>query len=177
MDIVYIIVGLVVEFVEVMLTRAMLGLTSARTFYTGGTFIQALLHFIGPSLLILAGSRGILKNVSRNKSCLVTGSIVVVGFAAWTIPTLGLRLAGWLIVAPLMIALFIGVAVVLTWKARIAAMVGSLISAPFFLYNSGAFLYYHWSSASPFSLSEILVLAPATLLVSTFVLALCSRGL
>jgi hypothetical protein len=151
MDIIYVVVGLVAEFVWVILTRAMLGLTSARTFYTGGDLIQALLHFIGPSLLILAGSRGILKNVSRNKSCLVTGSIVVVGFAAWTIPTLGLRLAGWLIVAPLMISLLI---------------VGAVES-----------LYYNWSSASPFSLSEIWVLAPATLLVSTFVLALRSRAL
>jgi len=172
---VYMMSGLLVIFVGVMLTGAMLGMTTA--IFSVTSLLVAPVLTIGPSLLILTGVTEIVGNVRRARLWMISGATVVLLLAAWTIPRIGWRLAVWLILEPVAVALLIAGIIMLALKKRwIATAIGSALSAPFFLFGSGQILYGYWSSGNPFAWINIWLFAPAVLLISCFILALSSRS-
>lgn len=171
---VYMLSGLLVIFVGVMLTGMMLGMTTA--IFSVKSLLIAPLFAIGPSLLILTGVTKIVGGIGRARLWATSGGIVVIVLAAWSVPRIGWRLASWLILEPVAVALLIaGLTMLVVKKIWVATAIGSALSAPFFLFGSGQILYGYWSSGSPFTWINIWLFAPAVLLISCFVLALRSR--
>src|SRR6266436_5756912 len=172
---VYMMSGLLVIFVGVILTGAMLGMTTA--IFSVTSLLVAPVLTIGPSLLILTGVTEIVGNVRRARLWMISGATVVLLLAAWTIPRIGWRLAVWLILEPVAVALLIAGIIMLALKKRwIDTAIGSALSAPFFLFGSEQILYGNWSSGNPFACIIIWLFAPAVLLISCFILALSSRS-
>jgi hypothetical protein len=170
---VYVISGLLVIFVGILLTGAMLGITTA--IFSVTSLLVAPLFDIGPALLILSGVTEIVGGVRRVRLWVLTGGIVVIVLAAWTIPRIGWRLAAWLILEPVAVALLIaGLIMFAVGKIWIEAMIGSAISAPFFLYGSATIIYGYFSNGV-FTWLNFWLFAPAVLLISCFILALRSR--
>jgi hypothetical protein len=170
---VYVISGLLVIFVGILLTGAMLGMTTA--IFSVTNLLIAPLFAIGPSLLILSGVGEIVGGVRRIRLWVLTGGIVFIVLAAWTIPRIGWRLAAWLILEPVAVALLIaGIIMLAVRKSWIEAMIGSAVSAPFFLYGSATTIYGYFSN-EVFTWLNFWLFAPAVLLSCCFLLALRSR--
>jgi hypothetical protein len=171
--IVYVVSGLLVIFVGILLTGVMLGMTTA--IFSVTSLVVAPLFDIGPSLLILTGVTEIVGGVRRVRLWVLTGGMVFLLLAAWTIPRIGWRLAAWLILEPIVVALLIsGIIMLAVRKSWIEAMIGSAVSAPFFLYGSATTIYGYFLNGV-FTWLNFWLFAPAALLVSCFLLALRSR--
>jgi hypothetical protein len=170
---VYVISGLLVIFVGVLLTGAMLGMTTA--IFSVTSLLVAPLFIVGPSLLILTGITEIAGRAHQHKSWTIAGGTLLSLLAAWTIPSVGWRLATWLILEPVAVALLIAAMIMLAVrKSWIEAMIGSAVSAPFFLYGSATTIYSYFSNGV-FTWLNFWLFAPAVLLVYCFILALNSR--
>ena len=171
---VYAISGLLVIFVGVLGTGMMLGMTTA--IFSLKHLLIAPLFVMGPSLLILTGVTEIVGGIRRARLWAIAGVIVVIVLAAWTVPSIGWRLAAWLILEPVAVALLIAGMIMLTLKKMwVATALGSALTAPFFLFGSGNILYGYWFSGYPFTWINVWLFAPAVLLICCFVLALRSR--
>ena len=168
----YITAGLLVEFSFVSLTGAMLGMTTP--IFTISSFVITPLLLVGPSLLLLAGIAATLPNARRGILCLITGSLLVAGLAVWTVPRIGWRYAGWLILEPEAISIVIASFIVLLLKNRwISALIGAGLTAPFFVFGAGSMLYRNIFEASSFAASELTLIIPGTFVTASFVSSLC----
>jgi hypothetical protein len=170
---VYIASGLLVIYVGVILTGMMQGMTTA--IFSVESLLVPPLWFVGPSLLILTGITEIM-GAHHIKLRAIAGGTVVSLLAAWTIPSVGWRLALWLIVEPVAVALLIaGIIMFAVKKVWINAVIGSALSAPFFLIGGGELILDHIERGDPFAWVNVWLLAPAVLLICCFTLALASR--
>jgi hypothetical protein len=171
---IYITSGLLVIFVGVILTGMMLGMTTA--IFSVTSLLIPPLFIVGPSLLIFTGISEIVGDSRQPRLWAITGSTVLILLAAWTIPRVGWRLAAWLILEPVAVALLIaGIIMLVAKKCWIDAMIGSALSVPFFLVGSGMIIYGYFSNGDPFAWVNVWLFAPAVLLISCFILALRSR--
>ena len=75
----YIATGLLCNFVDMLTTGAMLGMTTP--LYAVSDLVVAPLLSLGPALLILSGAATVV-SVRRPTVCLVTGALAVAGLAA-----------------------------------------------------------------------------------------------
>jgi hypothetical protein len=170
---VYVISGLLVMFVGMITIGAMLGMTTA--ILSISNLLVSSLITIGPSLLILTGVTAIIGQ-RRPKIWLIAAALLVILLVVWTLPRIGWRLSGWLIIAPAAVALLVsGLIVQALKKSWITAAIGSALTAPFFLFGSGQILYRYWFGSASFSLASIWLFVPAVLLMSCFALALSLR--
>jgi hypothetical protein len=170
----YILTGLLCKYVAMLITGALLGMTTP--IYAVRDLFLAPLVSTGPSLLVLAGVAMLFEHARRSLLCLATGSLVVAAIAAWTVPKIGWRDAIWLLLEPQAVSFLIASLIVLVVKKRwILAVIGSVLSAPFFLYGTGVMVYDLVFRTAIFSMQEIWIFGPAVLTTLSFVSALWLR--
>jgi hypothetical protein len=171
---VYVTSGLLVIIVGIILTGMMLGMTTA--IFSATSLLIPPFFVVGPSLLILTGITEIGGGTRQPRLWAIGGGTVVSLLAVWTIPRIGWRLAGWLILEPVSVALLIaGIVMLAVKKSWIDAVIGSALSVPFFLIGSGAIIYGYFARGDSFAWVNVWLFAPAVLPISCFILALHSR--
>ena len=167
--------GLLVEFVYIDFTGAMLGMTTPIFTITG--LVTGPLYSIGPSLLFLSGIATIGANVRRSWLCLAAGSAVVIILATWTIPRIGWRYAAWLILEPVALSLLAAWFILYLVKKRwITTLIGSGLSAPFCVFGGAYVLYQNIFGTSPFSSRELVLVVPGAFVIFSFLSALRFRN-
>jgi hypothetical protein len=174
--ILYIATGLLIEYVYITMTGAMLGMTTP--IFTISSFVVAPLFAIGPSLMLFSGITTTLPNLPRGKLCLITGTILVAALALWTAPRIGWRYSGWLVLEPVAISLPIAYLVLLLSKKRwISALIGSGLSAPYCVLGTGYVLYQNIFGAGggQFSVMELWLIIPGAVVTASFISSLCFR--
>lgn len=171
----YIVTGLLCDFVFLLITGAMLGMTTP-IYSVSSLFIPALFA-TGPALLVLTGVTTIAGGAGRTLVCLVTSIAVLAAVALWTVPRIGWRDASWLLLEPEVGSYLIATLILLVIRKRwITALIGSVAAAPFFIYGTGWLIYGVLFGTTVPSLTELWIVAPAILLVLSLVSALSVRS-
>jgi hypothetical protein len=171
----YIVTGLLCKFVGMLLIGAMFGMTTP--IYAVRDLFLAPLVSTGPSLLVLAGVAMLFEQARRSLLCLATGSLVVAAIAAWTVPRIGWRDSVWLLLEPQAVSFLIAGFIVVVVKRRwILALIGSALSAPFFLLGTGYMVYDLMFRTAILTMQEIWIFGPAVLTTLSLIAALRFRS-
>jgi len=170
----FIATGLLCHFVELLFVGAMLGMTTP--IYSWRSLVVPALYSTGPSLLIVAGVTTIFSNARRSILCLVTSLVMISSVAAWSVPRIGWRDSTWLIIEPLAGSFLIATVILLVLKKRwISAVVGIVVSAPFYIYGTGSLAHGLLFGNTILAWTEIWIVAPAVLTVLSFIFAIRQR--
>jgi hypothetical protein len=170
----YIATGFLCNFVDMLLTGAMLGMTTPT--YKWSDLVVPPLLSLGPALLTLSGAVTVVHDARRTTVCLITGVLTVGGLAAWTVPRIGWHDAIWLLLEPTAFSFLVaGIVVVLVKRRWIVAMTGSLLSAPFFLYGTAILIRGVLFGTVVLAPAEIWIVLPAILTIVSFVATLRMR--
>ncbi|HKV06330.1 MAG TPA: hypothetical protein VJO53_14640 [Candidatus Acidoferrales bacterium] len=169
----YVVTGLLCDFLFAIVVGAMLGMTTP--VYSLAGFIRTPIVCLGPSLLVLTGVATIIGGPRRITHYLLTSAVVLAGLAAWSVPKIGWQATTWLFLYPEAASL-LGAVVILLVVRRfwIAALIGTLLSSPFFLYATVASIKGWWATGS-FSATEVWLIAPTAMLLLCFVSSLRVR--
>jgi len=112
----------------------------------------------------------------RITTCLITGIAVIAILALWTVPRIGWRQSAWLFLEPETGSYLIASLILLAIRKRwLAALIGSVAASPVFIYGTGSLIYGLFFGREVASLTELWVVAPAILLLLSFVSALSIR--
>ena len=170
----YIVTGLAVICSFVVITGAMLGMTTP-IFSLENTLISALVS-IGPSMLVLAGVTTALTAPRRSLLCLLAAGAVLLVLGLWTVPPIGWPYAIRLFLIPCALSLFITAILVVRIKRRwISAALASALSAPFFVYGSASLAYGAIVGQSRPTFASVWIFVPALLAILAFTSAVCFR--
>jgi hypothetical protein len=170
----FIATGLLCHFVDLLLVGAMLGITTP--IYSWMSLVVFALYSAGPSLLIVAGVTKIFGNARRSILCLLTSLVIVGSVAAWSVPRIGWRDTTWLVIGPLAGSFLIATVILLLLRKRwISAVVGSVVSAPFYVYGTGSLVHGLLFANTILAPMEIWIVAPAIFTVLSFIFAVRQR--
>jgi hypothetical protein len=103
----------------------------------------------------------------------------VASLAFWTIPRIGWRQSAWLLLEPAVGSFLIGSLILVVIRRRwIAALIGTILSAPFFIFGTGMLVYdlFFGPGGSVPSLTDLWFMVPTLLLLLSFVSALSVRS-
>jgi hypothetical protein len=170
----YILTGLLVDFMFLMLTGAMLGMTTP--IFTVSSLILPPLFSIGPSLLLFSGFIALFPHKSRGRLCLIAGIVLIGALASWTVPRIGWQNGGWLVLEPEAVSLPIAYLILrILKKLWIAVLVGSVLSAPFCVVGSVYLIYDNLYGASSIAATELWLIIPGAFVTASFITSLCFR--
>jgi hypothetical protein len=166
--------GLICDFVFMLFVGSMVGMTTP--IYSASTLLIPPLFAIGPSLLVLTGVTAIVGGSRRGVTCLITSIAVVAGLAWWSVPRIGWRESAWLLLEPAAISYLIASLILVVIKNRwIAALIGVVASAPFFVFGVSSFVRGYLHGTTTFSSTDAWIVAPAILLLFSLISALFAR--
>jgi hypothetical protein len=152
----------------------MLGMTTP--IFTLSGLLIAPLFLIGPSLLIFSGITMIVRNMNRNRLCIITALIFIAALALWTVPRLDWRYSVWLILEPIVPALLVAwLGLHLLRKKWVAAAVGGSLSSPYTIFGAGWLVYGNAVNGNPFGRSELVMIVPGIFVCLSLLAALCFR--
>jgi hypothetical protein len=169
----YVVTGLVCGYVFGILVSSILGMTAPM--YSLAGFIRTPIVGLGPSLLVLTGVAMIVGGSRRFTEYVVTSVVLLAVLAAWSVPKIGWLDTAWLFLYPEAASL-LGAVVILLIVRRlwIAALLGTLLSSPFFVYGTAS-SYKHWAATGRFPTDEVWLVAPVILLLLCVVSSLRVR--
>ncbi len=170
----YVATGLVCDFVFAVMVGAMLGVTTPVYSFAG--FLRTPMICLGPSLLVLAGVAIVIGGSRRFTEYVVTSIVVLAGLAAWSVPKIGLQSTTWLFLYPEAASLLGAVVLLLVFrKLWVAALIGTLLSAPFFVYTGATLLGEHLKGKIGYTLEDFAIAVPLLLLLTCLVSSLRVR--
>jgi hypothetical protein len=163
----YIATGLLCDFVFVLFIGAMLGMATPIHRYSD--LLYPALYNLGPSLLVLSGVATLIPSPRRALLLIAASFILLMGVAAWSIPKIGWRDATWLLLEPELVSLVLAtVALLILRKAWVGSLVGSILSAPFFVYGT-TYAVQDFFASSP----QLWLVGPAGFLVLCLLSSFC----
>ena len=170
----YIATGLLCDFVFVLFVGAMVNI--ARPELSLNSLLPPLFG-IGPALLVLTGVMDLAgKKPHRGGVTLISTVIVVGALAAWSIPRIGLRESLMLLVLPALGSYVIASLLLVAIKTRwVTALVGVILSAPFFFYGAGTFAFDFFTGKAEYASSDAWIFLPCAALAVSFLAALTTR--
>jgi hypothetical protein len=172
----YIVTGLACDFVFAVMNVTMLGTIDARSAAIAG-FLRTPAISLGPSLLVLAGVATVVRSKNRLALYIEASIILLIGLAAWSVPKIGLQGAGWLFLYPEAASLLGAIVILLiVRKAWAGALVGAILSAPFFVYTGMTLLQGHIRGTIGYTIEDVSVAVPILLLLLSLISSLSSRN-
>jgi hypothetical protein len=170
----YVATGLVCDFVFAVMVGAMLGMTTA--VYSLAGFLRTPMICLGPSLLVLTGVAILIGGSRRFTEYVVTSVVVLAGLAAWSVPKIGWQDTAWLFLYPEAASLLGAVVLLLLFrKLWIAALIGTLLSAPFFAYTAVVLFRAHMHGAVGNRLEYASIAVPLMFLLASLITSLFVR--
>jgi hypothetical protein len=170
----YIVTGLVCDFVFAVMVGTMLGTTTPVYSITG--FLRAPAIGLGPSLLVLAGAATLLRTNRRVALYIEASIILLIGLVSWSVPRIGWQDATWLFLYPEAASLLGAIVILLiVRKAWVGALVGAILSAPFFAYTAATLLNAHIRGIIGYTIEDVSVAVPLVLLLLSLVALLSER--
>jgi hypothetical protein len=171
----YIVTGLVCDFVFAVMVATMLGTTTPMYSLTG--FLRAPAICLSPSLLVLAGVATIVRSENRLALYIEASIILLIGLASWSVPKIGWQDAAWLFLYPEAASLLGAVAILLiVRKAWAGALVGAILSVPFFVYIGMTLLQGHIRGTLAWTIEDVSVAVPLVLLLLSLIFSLRFRA-
>jgi hypothetical protein len=170
----YIVTGLVCDFVFAVMVGTMLGTTTP--VYSLAGLLRAPAICLGPSLLVLTGAATLLRTNRRVALYIEAGIILLIGLASWSVPKIGWQDATWLFLYPEAASLLAAIVILLiVRKAWVGALVGAILSAPFFAYTASTLLQAHIRGAIAYTIEDVSVAVPLVLLIVSLIASLRHR--
>jgi hypothetical protein len=171
----YVASGLVCDFVFAVMVGAMLGMTTP--VYSLEGFLRTPAICLGPSLLVLTGVAIIIGGKRRFTEYVITSVIVLAGLAAWSVPKVGWQDTTWLFLYPEAASLLGAVVVlVIVRKLWVAALLGTLLSAPFFAYTAVALFQAHMRGSIGYTIEDVAIAVPLVMLIVSLITSLRIRA-
>jgi hypothetical protein len=131
----------------------------------------------GPSLLILTGVATVVRSKNRLALYIEASIILLIGLAAWSVPKIGWQGAGWLFLYPEAASLLGAIVILLiVRKAWAGALVGAILSAPFFVYTGMTLLQGHIRGTLAYTIEDVSVAVPLVLLLLSLIFSLRLRA-
>jgi hypothetical protein len=170
----YVVSGLVCDFVFAVMIGTMLGMVTPVYSIVG--FLRTPAIGLGPSMLILAGVVTLIRTNRRLALYIEASVVLLIGVACWSVPRIGWQDAAWLFLYPAAASL-LGAIVLLTIlrKAWVGALVGAILSAPFFAYTAGTLAYAHIRGTIRYTIEDISVTVPLVLIILSLISCLRLR--
>jgi hypothetical protein len=170
----YIAAGLVCDFVSAVLVGTLLGTTTPM--YSLAGFLGRPAICLGPSLLVLAGVATLLRGNRRLPLYVEAGVILLIGLASWSVPRIGWQDATWLFLYPEAASLLGAIVILLiVRKAWIGALVGAILSAPFFASTGATLLHDHIRGTIGYTIEDVSIAVPLVLLLLSLIASLRFR--
>ena len=171
----YILTGLVCDFVFAVLVGTMLGWSTTQ--YSLAGFVRTPAVCLGPSMLVLAGAATLLRTNRRLAIYNEASLILLIGIGVWSIPKIGWQDAAWLFLYPESASLLGAILVLLiVRRAWVGTLVGAILSAPFFAYTAVALAHSHLRGSIRYSIEDVTVAVPLALIVLSLVVTLRLRA-
>jgi hypothetical protein len=170
----YVASGLVCDFVFAVMVGTMLGTTTPT--YSIAGFLRAPAICLGPSLLVLAGVVTLIRSNRRLALSIEASMVLLIGLASWSVPKIGWQDAIWLFLYPEAASL-LGATVILliVRRAWVGALVGAILSAPFFVYTGTTLLHAHIRGTIGYTIEDVSVAVPFVLLLLSLIVSLRER--
>jgi len=170
----YVVTGLVCEFVFAVMVQTMLGWTTPQ--YSLAGLLRTPAIVLGPSLLILAGVATLVRTNRRLALYIEASVILLIGIAAWSIPKIGWQDAVWLFLYPAAAALLGAIVLLLIFgRAWVGALVGAILSAPFFVYTAISLAHAHLRGTIRYTIEDVSVAVPLVLILLSVICSLRER--
>ncbi len=170
----YIVTGLACDFVFAVMVAAMLGTTWP--VYSLAGFVRTPAIVLGPSMLILGGVATLIRTNRRAALYIETSLVLLIGVAFWSVPKIGWQDAVWLFLYPAAAALLGAVVLLLiVRKAWVGALIGAILSAPFFAYTAATLARSHIRGAIHYTIEDVSVAVPLILILLSLIFSLRER--
>ena len=170
----YIVTGLVCDFVLAVMIGTMLGMVRPMDSIAGLLRIPAI--GLGPSMLILAGVVTLIRTNRRIAVYIEASVVLLIGIACWSVPRIGWQDAARLFLYPAAASL-LGAIVLLAIlrKAWVGALIGTILSAPFFAYTAGTLALAHFRGTIRYTIEDVSVAVPLVLIILSLISCLYLR--
>jgi len=170
----YVTAGLACDVVFGVMVGAVFAATTPMYSFAG--FIRTPIICLGPSLLILTGVAIIVGGSRRFTEYVVTSVVILVALTVWSVPKIGWQSTAWLFLYPEAASLLGAVVLLLLLrKLWVAALFGTLLSSPFFVYTAIALFRAHMNGVSGDRLEYVSIAFPLALLAASLITSLSSR--
>lgn len=170
----YVATGLVCDIVFAVMVGAMLGTTVPM--YSLAGFLRAPAICLGPSLLVLSGIVTLFRSNRRLRIYIEASIVVLAGTASWSVPKIGWQNAMWLFLYPEAASLLGAIVILLiVRRAWVGALVGAILSAPFFVYTGATLLQGHIRGTLGYTVEDVSVAVPLVLLLLSLIASLRER--
>ena len=171
----YIATAVVCDLVFAVMVGTMLVATTPMYSITG--FLRTPAICIGPSLLVLAGVATLLRTNRRVALYIEASIVLLIGVASWSVPKIGWQDATWLFLYPEAASLLGAIVILLiVRKAWVGALVGAILSAPFFVYTAATLLQAHIRGTIGYTIEDVSVTVPLVLLLLSLIASLRHRS-
>ena len=170
----YIVSGLACDCVFAVMVGTMLGMTTPVYTLTG--LLRAPALGLGPAMLVLAGVATLIRTNRRFALYVEASLILLIGVASWSVPRIGWADSTWLFLYPEAAALLGAIVLLLIIrKAWVGALLGAVLSAPFFVYTGITLARCHMHGALPYTIEDVSVAVPLLLLLLSLIASLRER--
>ena len=170
----YVVTGLACDCVFAVMVGTMLGMTTP--VYTVTGFLRAPALGLGPAMLVLAGVATLVRTNRRLALFIEATVILLVGVACWSVPRIGWADATWLFLYPEAASLLGAIVLLLLIRrAWVGALVGAILSAPFFVYTGITLARGHLQGTLRYTIEDVSVAVPLLLLLLSLIASLRQR--
>ena len=170
----YIVTGLACDCVFAVMVGTMLGMTTPVYTLTG--LLRAPALGLGPAMLVLAGVATLIRTNRRVALFAEAGVILLIGVACWSVPKIGWQDAAWLFLYPEAASLLGAIVLLmLIRKTWVGALLGAILSAPFFVYTGVTLAGGHMHGAPRFTIEDVSIAVPLLLLLLSLIASLRER--
>ena len=117
-------------------------------------------------------------DVERLQPLVLLGSLIIllIGLASWSVPRIGWQDAAWLFLYPEAASLLGAIVILLiVRKAWIGALVGAILSAPFFASTGATLLHDHIRGTIGYTIEDVSIAVPLVLLLLSLIASLRLR--
>ena len=169
----YIAAGLACDCVFAVMVGTMLGMTVPT--YTASGLLRAPALGLGPAMLVLAGVVTLIRTNRRLALFIEASVVLLIGVACWSVPRIGWADSIWLYLYPEAASLLGAIVLLLVIRrAWAGALVGAILSAPFFVY-AGLALIRVRAHGSYYGAEVVSIAVPLALLLLSLIASLRER--
>jgi len=170
----YVTAGLACDVVFGVMVGAVFAATTPMYSFAG--FVRTPIICLGPSLLVLTGVAIIVGGTRRFTEYVVTSIVILIGLTAWSVPKIGWQSTAWLFLYPEAASLLGAVVLLLLLrKLWVAALLGTLLSSPFFAYTAVILFRAYMHGAPANRLEYVSIAVPLALLVASLFTSLSAQ--
>ena len=170
----YIAGGLACDCVFAVMVGTMLGMTTP--VYSPAGLLRAPALGLGPAMLVLTGVATLIRTNRRVALFIEASVILLIGLAAWSVPRIGWQDSAWLFLYPEAASLLGAIVLLLIIrKAWVGALLGAILSAPFFVYTGITLARGHMHGTLRYTIEDVSVAVPLLLLLLSLIASLRER--